>query len=373
VVDRRRLVSNFFELVRIPSPTFHERQVVDYLQAKLAPLGFKLSVDNAGRRIGGDTGNLIAHLPGDAEKPPIFFNAHLDTVEPAEGINPLERDGVITAEGNTVLGADDKAGVAALLEMAYQVTEHPGARGSIDLVFTVGEEKGLLGAKGLDWSLVRGGYGFVLDAAGPVGDVTVIAPWQNTVGAVFLGKAAHAGVSPETGISAIQAAARAVGAMSLGRLDRETTANIGLIEGGRAVNIVPERAEIKGEARSLNLDKLNRQTDAMVQAAERAAKTCGAAVETTVLREYDGFNLGSKDLVVVWAGRALESIGVKPAYVSTGGGSDTNVFNARSIPTVNLGIGYLHPHTAEESISVDELARGAELAVAIVKTVADGK
>jgi tripeptide aminopeptidase len=227
-----------------------------------------------------------------------------------------------------------------------------------------------LGAKGLDWTLLRGSYGFVFDAAGPVGDVTVTAPWQNTISAVFLGKAAHAGVSPETGVSAIQAAARAVETMPLGRRDHETTANIGLIEGGRAINIVPERAEIKGEARSLKISKLNRQTDRMVLAAERAAKAYGAAVETTVLREYDGFNLSTKDQVVVWAGRALESIGVKPSYVATGGGSDTNVFNARSIPTVNLGVGYRDPHTADESISVDELARVAELAVAIVKVVA---
>jgi tripeptide aminopeptidase len=370
MADRRRLVSNFFELVRIPSPTFHEKQVVDYLQAKLTPLGFQVGTDDAGTAIGGDTGNLLAHLPGDPEKPAIFFSAHLDTVEPATGIDPVESDGVITAQGDTILGADDKAGVAALLEMAYQVAEHPGTRGSIDLVFTVGEEKGLLGAKGLDWTLVRGDYGFVFDAAGPVGDVTVIAPWQNTIGAVFLGKAAHAGVSPETGVSAIQAAARAVETMPLGRRDHETTANIGLIEGGRAINIVPERAEIKGEARSLKISKLNRQTDRMVLAAERAAKAYGAAVETTVLREYDGFNLSTKDQVVVWAGRALESIGVKPSYVATGGGSDTNVFNARSIPTVNLGVGYRDPHTTDESISVDELARVAELAVAIVKVVA---
>ncbi|MDP1809219.1 MAG: M20/M25/M40 family metallo-hydrolase [Actinomycetota bacterium] len=367
MIDKDRLLACFLELVRIDSLTFNEKKLVDHLADKLTAIGWQVKIDGAGAKIGGDTGNLIAHRPGNKAKPAIFFSCHLDTVEPGVGIEPVVVDGVVSAKGDTVLGADDKAGIAAVMEMAQVIVADPGEVGPIDIVFTVGEEKGLLGAKNLDWRMVTGRCGFVLDAAGMVGDITIVAPWQNTVNAVFFGKASHAGVSPETGVSAIQAAARAIETMPLGRRDRETTANIGIIQGGRAPNIIPDKAEIKGEARSLKISKLNRQTDRMAQAANRAAKAFGATVEVDIAREYDGFKLSLKDEVVVWAGRALESIGVKPAYAATGGGSDTNVFNSQSVSTVNLGVGYMDPHTTSESISVDQLTLAARLAVAIAR------
>lgn len=369
MIDKDRLLAGFFELVRIDSLTFNEKKLVGHITDKLTAIGWQVKIDGAGAKIGGDTGNLIAHRPGNPGKPAIFFSCHLDTVEPGVGIEPVVVDGVIRASGNTVLGADDKAGIAAVMEMAQVIAADPGDVGAIDIVFTVGEEKGLLGAKNLDWQMVTGRYGFVLDAAGLVGDITTMAPWQNTFEAVFTGKASHAGVSPETGVSAIQAAARAIETMPLGRRDRETTANIGMIEGGRAPNIIPDKAVIKGESRSLKVSKLNRQTDRMVQAANRAAKAFGATVEVDVAREYDGFKLALKDEVAVWAGQALESIGVKPVYAATGGGSDTNVFNSQNVPTVNLGVGYKDPHTTSESISVDQLTLAAKLAVAIARVV----
>lgn len=373
MVDEGRLLSNFLECVRIDSLTFHEKKLVDYLVEKLSAIGWQTKIDNAADQIGGDTGNLIAHRSGNPAKPAIFFSCHLDTVEPGIGIEPQVVDGVISAAGSTILGADDKVGVAAVLEMAHVIAANPGEVGTIDIVFTVAEEKGLLGAKSLDWSEVCGRYGFVFDAAGMIGDITTSAPWQNSIKAVFLGKAAHAGVSPEIGVSAIQAAARAIETMPLGRRDSETTANIGVIEGGRAANIVPDKTEIKGEARSLKVSKLNRQTERMVQAANQAAKVFEATVETNVTREYDGFNLSRKDDVVIWAGRALESIGVKPSFIATGGGSDTNVFNGQNIPTVNFGVGYLNPHTTDESISVNQLNLAAKLAVAVARVVGSEK
>ncbi len=352
MIDQKRLVANFFELVGIDSLTFNEKDLVDYLSNKLRGLGFSINIDGAGKKIGGNSGNLIAHLPGDTSKPAIFFNCHLDTVEPGIGIEPVLIDGIIKSKSKTILGADDKAGVAALLEMAHAVVEEKASVGPIDIIFTVAEEKGLLGAKHLDWSLVTGECGFVLDAAGMVGEVTIVAPWQNSISAVFYGKAAHAGICPESGVSAIQAAARAVETMPLGRRDRETTANIG---------------EIKGEARSAKVSKLNRQTDRMVQAINRSARAYGATADVKVTREYDGFNLSSKNKVVARAGLALKAIGVEPIYTATGGGSDTNVFNAQNIPTVNLAVGYLDPHTTNESISVDQLLLAAELALTIAK------
>lgn len=368
-VDAQRLKSTFFDLVQIDSPTFNEKAIIDYLASQLSELGFAVRTDGAGDKIGGQTGNLIAALGGDREKPPIFFCCHVDTVEPGNGVRPREMSGVIASAGETVLGADDKAGVSALLEMARVVTESlPGAC-PVELIFTVAEEKGLLGAKHLDWELVRARHGFVFDAAGPVGVITVAAPWQDTFEAVFHGKAAHAGVHPEQGVSAVRAAATAIESMRLGRIDGETTANIGIIEGGRAINIVPEKATIKGEARSLTEAKLIDQTGLMMEAAKSAARLRGANVDVEVKREYDGFRLSKSDQVVSWAMAAMESIGIAPALVSTGGGSDTNVFNARGVPTVNLGVGYEAPHTIDESISVAELERAANLAVAVVKTV----
>ncbi len=372
-VDHRRLTENFFNLVRIDSLTFEEADIMAFISRELASLGIKTKSDSAGEKIGGNSGNLIAHLPGDPNKPAIFFNWHVDTVEPGRGVEPRETDGIIMAAGETVLGADDKDGAAALLELARVLSERPSeSRGHVDLVFTVAEEKGLLGAKNLDHTLISGEYAFVLDAAGPVGDITIIAPYQDTIEAGFIGRAAHAGVNPEQGISAIRAAASAIDSMSLGRIDDQTTANIGIIEGGRAVNIVPERTFIKGEARSLDSARLERQTESMVAAVQQAADAFGATVEVSVAREYDGFALDKQAPIVRWAADAFRAIGVEPALVATGGGSDTNVFNARGIPTVNLGAGYQAPHTVDESISVAELERVARVAVAIVETVARG-
>lgn len=369
-VDRARLTSTFIELARIDSITFHEKEIVDYLGNELSDLGLRTYVDAAGHKIGGTSGNLIAHLAGDSSKPAIFFNCHVDTVEPGIGVKPVEQDGMISAAGDTILGADDKAGVAVLLEVARVLTAGTSGHGSIDLIFTVAEEKGLLGAKNLDWSLVTGEYGFVFDAAGPVGDITVKTPSQDTIEAVFRGRAAHAGVNPEEGVSAVRAAAKAIAAMSLGRIDSETTANIGIIEGGRAINIVPEKCAIKGEARSLTPAQLGRQTQSMIDAARDAAEEDGVKVEIEVTREYDGFQLAADDQVVSWAISAFKLLGLTPSLVATGGGSDTNIFNARNVPTVNLGAGYLAPHTVDESIAVDDLERVARVALAIVETVA---
>ncbi len=370
-VDRERLAQTFFDLVRIDSLTFEEEAIMTFLGQELAELGLKVESDSAGEKIGGSCGNLIAHLPGDTSKTPIFFNCHVDTVEPGRGIEPREQNGIITSVGDTVLGADDKVGAAVLLELARVLTARPDGRfGPIDLVFCVAEEKGLLGAKNLDWGLVTGEYGFVFDAAGPVGDITVSAPYQNTLEAVFRGRAAHAGVNPEQGASAIKAAAAAICAMPLGRIDSETTANIGVIEGGRAVNIVPERTMVKGEARSLEIDKLKKQTEIMVSALRGAAEDSGVAVDVDLIREYDGFHLSSNDQVVRWAAAAFTAIGLAPSLVATGGGSDTNVFNARGVPTVNLGAGYKAPHTLEESVSLTELEQAAQVAVAIAEIVA---
>jgi len=351
--------------VQLESLTYQETKVVNFIIQVCQRLNLTYKTDTAGRKIGGQADNLVVYLPGKKQQPPIFFNCHLDTVAPANGVKPVIKDGIIASAGQTVLGADDKAGVAVLLELAHQVVAQPEKFGPIELVFTVAEEKGLLGSKNLDYSLVKAKYGFVFDAAEPVGYLTTQAPYHDSFTATFFGRAAHAGVSPEKGINAVVAAAKAVAKMRLGRLDSQTTANIGAIEGGQATNIVPEKAVIKGEARSLVLAKLKSQIAQMQKAAEQAAQEVGAKVEVNVSREYDGFSLTESHYTVKIAKKAVAAIGLKPVCVATGGGSDVNIFNAKGKEAINLGVGYKDPHTTNETIAVADLSKAAALAVAI--------
>lgn len=374
LINAKRLLNNFLELVSIDSITYDEKKVVDRLLGKLVPLaagGVSAQTDNAGAKIGGNAGNVIIKLPGNVGAPVILFNAHLDTVEPGRGIRPRVKNGLITSASNTILGADDKAGVAALLEMALCLAENKIAHGPVEVVFTVAEEKGLLGAKNLDFSQLQASQAYVFDAASPVGHLTVRAPYQNSINVTYVGKATHAGVDPESGVNAIVAASKAIARMPLGRIDSETTANVGVIKGGRAANIIPDEAEIKAEARSLVESKLDAQTKLMTDIFEQESRDTGAKVGIEIIREYKGFNLASDNPVVKTAAAAARSIGLKPVLESTGGGADTNIFNAHGLTAVGLGVGYNQPHSNQESIPVDQLEKSAELALAIVKTVAE--
>lgn len=370
LVNRERIVNTFLELVHIPSLTFDEKALVEKLAVTLRALGCVVNIDRAGEAIGSNTGNLIAVLPGDPQKPVVFFGAHLDTVEPGAGIKPLINEEIIYSDGQTILGADDKAGVAAILETLMAVVEDKIPHGDIEIVLTVAEEKGLLGAKQLDLSSLRAKFGYVLDSNGPVGKIVVKAPSQDTIKAVFKGRSAHAGVCPEAGINAIQAASIAISRMGLGRIDDETTANIGVIEGGRAGNIVPEEAKVTGEARSLDPDKLQNVTDNMIKRFEEGAKEVGAKVTVEVIREYDSYIMDEQDEVVATALEAMERLRLTPELVSSGGGSDTNIFNQKGISAVNLSVGPEDVHSTREHIAVDDLEMAAKLLVEIVKIVA---
>lgn len=370
MVKRKRILKTFLELVKIPSPTFKEREVADYLVKRLRDLGFRTQRDLAGKKIGSNTGNIIARLKGSSSYPTLLFCAHLDTVEPALPVQPVVGKGVIYSQGQTILGADDKSGLAVILEGLQAVVEDNLARGGIEVVFTTSEEKGLLGSKNLDLSRLQADFGFVFDGEKPVGKIVVQAPWQNNIEAVFEGKAAHAGISPEEGVSAISAAARAIAKMKLGRIDKETTANIGTIKGGMARNIVPERVDIEGEARSRKLAKLTRQTEKICDYLRRGAAETGAQVQIDVRREYNGFTLKETDKVVKLAVRATKAAGVKPQLKPTGGGSDTNIFNEAGIPAVTLSTGMDKVHSPEESIRIDALEATARIVVELVRQVA---
>lgn len=363
-IDADRLVRQFMDFVRIDSPTFAEAPFLRALGAELKGLGLAVSNDGTGRD---GAGNLLSVVPGtDPAAAPILLCMHVDTVEPGRGIRPVLGNGVITSDGTTILGADNKSAVAASIEAVRYLQANRPAHGDVELLFTWGEERGLLGSRAFDASRLRSRIGFSPDGGGPLGTVITRAPYHSSVAAKFLGKAAHAGVEPENGISAIVTAGRAVAHMPLGRIDAETTANIGRIAGGSARNVVPEQVEIEGEARSLDLAKLERQLAAMRQAMESAARDTGASVEVRFNREYDGFHLREDELPTRIALAAGRAIGLDPTLSSTGGGSDANNLNGKGIRTVVLGMGAQDVHSTRERIAIQDLVTMAELLVAIV-------
>ncbi|MBI4744666.1 MAG: M20/M25/M40 family metallo-hydrolase [Actinobacteria bacterium] len=363
-----RIQKTFFDLVQIESPSFNEKRITSYLKGYLEKLNFEVTIDSAGKKIGGNSGNLIGFYNGENKKAPtLIFAAHMDTVTPCLKTRPLIENKVVRSNGSTVLGADDKAGISAILEMLEIILKNKIYCGDIEVIFTVAEEKGLLGAKNLDLSKIKAKYAYVVDCEGPIGKIVNKAPSQDWIKAHFKGKAVHAGLYPEKGINAIIAASKAISEMKLGRIDEETTANVGVIKGGTATNIVPDSVKIEGEARSLSEEKLKNQINHMIDNLNSAAKSVGADVEIEVIRAYDSFSLDINDEVVKIALKAAEVIDFDLKFESTGGGSDTNIFNQNGIPALNLSVGMNNVHSKEENISLDDIGKTAEFLVEIVK------
>lgn len=359
MINRDRLVSTFLELVRIDSPSGQEEEIARHLTAELRSLGLTVERDT--------TGNIIARLTEEGQ--PILLNAHVDTVQPGRGVKPVIEDGVIKSDGSTILGADDKSGVVVILEVLRVLVEQDLAHPPLEVALTVSEEKGLKGAKGLDLTRLRAQEGIVLDSGGEIGTIVVSTPSQDKIRAVVHGKAAHAGVEPEKGINAILVAAEAITAMPLGRIDEETTANLGRIQGGTATNIVPDQAEIEGEARSRDERKLEAQVQAMTEALKKAANRHGATVEIDVQRSYSTFKLSEEDGIVRRAVAAARTLGLTPALVPSGGGSDANIFNAAGITTINISAGMEKVHTKEEQVAVADMVKCAEFLLAILEGI----
>ncbi len=372
MADLDRLTRTFLELLQINSPSKNERGVADYVKPRLSALGFEVHEDNAGRLIGGNAGNIIAfkkgNLPGGCS---IFLCCHMDTVEPTADLQVKISDGVVRSSGNTILGADNKAGIAAVLEGVEEFLSSRDSHSDIQILFDVSEEIGLLGAKNLDKSKIRAELGYVLDTGAPVASIVVSAPYHESIKVEILGRAAHAGVEPEKGISAIVAASNAIAKMKLGRIDFETTANIGVIEGGKARNIVPDRCVVRGEARSRNESKLAEQVQHMISLFTEEAGSIGAVANVETTREYSGFRFTKDDEVVQLAAEAARRVGIEPELQDGGGGSDANVFNEVGIPSVVLGVGYHNPHTPDEYISLEDLKKAADLVVSLLTLAAE--
>ncbi len=363
---RERIAALFVELAAIPSPSLNERRVADRIIGFLEDLGLVVHEDDTALAIGGDTGNLRCRVQGSGGFSVVTLGAHMDTVVPADDIEPVLRDGVFSNARDAILGADNKTAVTAILLATEAMVRSGEPHPTFDLVFTVAEELGVLGARHLPRELLVSPMAAVFDSAGPVGGITVKAPSQQAIRAAFHGVAAHAGLEPERGRSAIVGAARAIAAMNLGRLDDETTANVGMIQGGVAQNIVPDSCVVRAECRSHDEAKLARVAAEMVDCLQRGAAEAGVDVDIDMVHEYRAFALGSRTAVVRLAKAAVTELGIQPRLVASGGGSDANVFNDRGLPTVNFDCGMSHVHTANEHVSLDSLERLTQLVQAFV-------
>jgi len=374
MVNKKRLVESFMKLVKISSISREERNLAGFLVEKLEDLGLEVIVDQAGEKVKSNSGNIIARLKGNTDKAiPIMFSAHMDTVVPGKNINPLCDGKKIVSDGKTILGADDKAAIAALLEALHIIKKKNIPHGDIEIVFSICEEIGLKGAKNLDISSLNARMAFVLDAGGQVGKIITIAPSQNSLEITIYGKSAHAGSNPEEGINAIQVAGFALSRMKLGRIDEETTANIGVISGGKATNIVPDKVTLKGEVRSRNEEKLEKHTEQLVKITEDTVREFKAKAEVKINKEYHCYNLSPDDQVVKIAIKAIKDIGLQPELCPSGGGSDANIFNKKGFPSVVLSVGMEKVHTVDEYILVKNLKNTAEYVLSIINTVTSGE
>ena len=365
----------FTELAALPSPSGEERAVADAVTAYLRDLALDVVEDDAGTRVGSTMGNLFCRVEAHGVNGggvPLFLCAHLDTVPPDGPIEPVVEGEVVRNAGGTILGADNKAAVAVMLEAVRRVVAEGRPHAGLELVFTPKEEVGLLGAAAFDHTRLQASVGYVFDQAGPIGEVVLGAPTATALLARFHGRSAHAGMYPEEGRSAIAAAARAIADLRLGRLDDETTANVGRIEGGTARNIVPEWCTVTAEARSHDDRKLADVVQEMLDAFAFAASTAECEVETEVETSYRGYRFRRDDQALSLAAQALSTAGYEPTYALSGGGADANVFNERGLSCVNLANGMAQIHTPDEHIAVADLEGMVDVTLALVEAARKG-
>ena len=365
-INKKRLIRRFVALVRIESISKNEKQAGKFVREQLAAMGIRSRADRTASRIDGNCGNIFAHIKGSVKgAPKILLNAHIDTVTHEGKVKPAVKNGVIKSDGSTILGADCKASVAAILEAVAVIKKKNIPHGDIDLLFTVAEEIGIYGAKNCDGAFLRADHGFVFDG-GDVDQIINRAPSQVSFEVDIKGRASHAGTHPENGINAIKVASEAIAKIKIGRLDHETTSNIGIITGGAATNIVPESVHIKGEARSRSKAKLKKQMRHITDVLTRTCKKYKASLRLKVEPSYNMFEVRKDTRLVETAKAAINNIGLTPKIAATGGGSDANVFNQRGLPSIILGVGFHNIHTSKEYIRVDDLVKGAQLVLSLI-------
>lgn len=365
MINENRLVENFLDMVKIPSPSKNERMMGDYLIKTLKELGMEVTEDNAGEFTGGNCGNIIGRLNGKGKK--LLFSAHMDTVTPCDKIIPIIENGIIKSDGTSILGGDDKGGIAAIIEMLRVIKENKLEHLDITVVFSVAEEIGLLGAKAFDIEKYNIDYGFILDSGEAPGNIIVKAPAGSKGIIKIIGRPAHAGIAPEKGINALTVAAHIITKLKLGRIDFETTANIGVVSGGQATNIVMPSVELAYEARSISNEKLNALLKETKEICETVCNEFDAKLEFDIELKYKGFSLNENDEIVNVIKNACEKLGIESKLIASGGGSDTNIYNSKGVPSVNLAVGMSNVHTVDEYIAINDMVQLTKILLETIK------
>ncbi|HOP94867.1 MAG: M20/M25/M40 family metallo-hydrolase [Dictyoglomaceae bacterium] len=352
MLSNERLINIFFNLVKISSVSLKEKDFADFLKQELQRLGLEVIEDSAGEKVGGNAGNIYAYLDGEGE--PFFVSAHMDTVTPGENINPKIEGEYIVSDGTTILGADDKSAISAMIEALTVLREEKAKTKKIEFIFTIGEEVGLIGAKNIDKSLIVSKEGYVFDGEGDVGTIILKAPSHERFYLKILGKAAHAGVAPEKGVNAILLTSEFIIKLPWGRIDDETTANIGRISGGRATNIVPDEVDLEGEFRGFNKEKLDSLWEDLKEKLSQVENKGG---RYNLRREflYEGFDIDKNEKVVQRMVSVLKNMNKDISFTYTMGGSDANVFNSYGLKTINVGVGMENAHSRSERVKVENL------------------
>lgn len=361
MINETRLLNEFLEFVQIDSESGNERRMGEKLVQVLTGLGIEVTCDRAGETFGSNGFNVFARLPGEGE--PIVLSAHMDTVVPGVGVKPTIRDGVIYSDGTTVLGSDDKSGICGILEAVRVILENKLSHRPAEIVFSIGEEGGMKGAKAFDCTQLAARRAYIFDSSGDVGKVIVEAPGQIKIFADVIGRRAHAGLAPEEGISAIQVMAAAISHMELLRIDSETTCNIGTIKAEYATNIVPDRCSMIAEVRSRDLDKLNAQAAHIQSCLQEACDQFGAKLECKLVTNYVSYRVDPEGDTVKPLLAAFERLGCKANVTQGGGGSDANIYNQKGLEAVVLGTGMTKVHTTAEYITIENLNDTARLAL----------
>lgn len=369
MINRERMVENFINMAKISSPSLKEREVADYIKKELESIGLEVIEDNAGEKTGGNSGNIIGILRAPGKKK-VLLSAHMDTVLPCDKVNPIIENGIIKSDGTTVLGGDDKAGIANIIEAIRVIKENNFDHSEIIVVCSIAEEIGLLGAKNFDIEKYAPDYSFILDSSGKPGIAIIQTPYSAKGEMKIIGKPAHAGIAPENGINALTVAAHAITKIKLGRIDSETTSNIGVVRGGEAVNIVMPEVTLHYEARSFSGEKLDSLLKETNDIFVEVAKEFGAEFENNVVKGYSGYHLDKNEDILKYFEKACMNAEVEYITKSTGGGSDSNIYNEKGYKALTIAVGMTKVHTKKEYIEIEDMVKTAKLVVEVLKEIA---
>lgn len=362
-INTKRLFKMFKDMAEISSPSWKEGAMISYLKKIARHHGFKAETYPCK-----DSFNLLLRIKGsDPSKKKLLFSAHTDTVTPCDNIKIVEDDKTFKSDGTTILGGDDKAGIAAILEALITVKEKKIPHGDIELLFTCAEEVGLFGMKGMAMDMIQSEFCFVLDSGGPIGSACVKAPYHLMLNVVVKGKAAHAGMEPEKGVNAIVAMSRMIAKLPNGRIDEETTTNVGVVKGGNATNIVTPEASFALEVRSLNKKKMKSAETRIRTIIKEEAKAFGARVSIDSRLAYSGYEIKESSPLIKLFSKACARTRLKPVFEASGGGSDTNILNAAGHKALNLSAGMNKVHTTAEFLRKKDLEKSAMLCVGIIE------